>query len=294
MNQRNDFLQFAKSQVGMKGGNAVRKWYNENVGNIGNYNWPWCAAGISYCAAKAGISGKIITPTASSSVMLHNFQQMGLFRKRGTYTPTGGDIIIFKWLYNTTTDASHVGIVESVKDGYIHTIEFNSGSSHDGSVARWKYLPDNATIVGYCIPKFEISDVKIIDRKSYIRSHPWLDPQYKSSRVLKTLETGTSVTYLEDDEYGWSKVKCDSVVGYVQNCRLSKKGISKFPIVQLKKTKRSKLVRANKYRYVPSDKNVIYVCSIEKGKNNGKSIIRYKGKACYVATSNLKNLTKRK
>ena len=220
MNQRNDFLQFAISQVGMKGGNTVRKWYNENVGNIGDYSWPWCAAGISYCAAKAGISQETIQPTASSTVMLHNFQNKDLFRKKGTYIPEGGDIIIFKWLYNTTTDASHVGIVESVKDGYIHTIEFNSGSSHDGAVARWKYLPDNPTIVGYCVPAFKNTDVKIVNRTSYIRSNAWLDPQYKSSRVLRTLKEGAKITHIQDDTYGWSKVKSGSVTGYIQNCRL--------------------------------------------------------------------------
>lgn len=294
MNQRNDFLQFAISQVGMKGGNTVRKWYNENVGNIGNYNWPWCAAGISFCASKSEISKEIIPPTASSSTMLHNFQSMNLFRNRGTYTPQGGDIIIFKWLYNTTTDASHVGIVEAVKDGYIHTIEFNSGSSQDGAVARWKYLPDNPTIVGYCVPAFKNTDVKVINKTSYIRSKAWLDPQYKSSRILKTLKEGESITYIEDDNYGWSKVKCGSVTGYIQNSRLSKKGLSKYPIAQLKKSRNAKMVRENKRKYIPADKNVILICQIEKGKNKGKAIVKYKGKACYIAFSNLKNLTKRK
>lgn len=294
MSQRTDFLNFAISQIGTKGGDTVREWYNENVGNIGNYKWPWCAAGISYCAGKMGIDREIIPPTASSSVMLHNYQNMGRFKSRDTYTPQGGDIIIFKWAYNTTTDASHVGIVEKVKDGCIHTIEFNSGSSSDGAVARWKYQPDNSTIVGYCVPDFKDPDVKIVNKTSYIRSNPWIDPKHKSSITLKALIVGKKVKYIEDDTYGWSKVKSGSVTGYIQNCRLSKVGISKFPIVQLKKSVRAKMVRQDKRRYIPSDKNVVFVCSIEKGKYKGKSIVRYKGKACYVATANLKNLTKRK
>lgn len=54
------------------------------------------------------------------------------------------------------------------------------------------------------------------------------------------------------------------------------------------------MVRENKRKYVPADKNVIFICQIEKGKNKDKAIVKYKGKACYVALSNLKNLTKRK
>ncbi|MGN1130709.1 MAG: hypothetical protein ACI4Q8_05095, partial [Ruminococcus sp.] len=69
MSKRQEFLDFVKSQVGTVGGDKYRKWYNENVGNIGNYNWYWCAAGISYSMAKTGIDKSVFMPTASSSAI---------------------------------------------------------------------------------------------------------------------------------------------------------------------------------------------------------------------------------
>ena len=42
-----------------------------------------------------------------------------------TYTPREGDIIFFDW--DSDGLANHVGIVEKVKDGKVHTIEGNSG-----------------------------------------------------------------------------------------------------------------------------------------------------------------------
>ena len=45
----------------------------------------------------------------------------------GGATPKPGDIIFFDW-YNSG-DPDHVGIVEEVEHGYIHTIEGNSGDS---------------------------------------------------------------------------------------------------------------------------------------------------------------------
>ncbi len=285
MSKRNEFIEFIKSQVGTMGGEKVRSWYNKNVGNLGDTRWPWCAAGISYSAAKCGLS-KVITPTASSSVMLSNFKKLGRFKASGKYTPKEGDIIFFKWA-GAVTPASHVGVVEYVEGSYVHTIEFNSGSLSDGAVARWKHLLSSSSIVGYGVPKFPKTTVKIKLQTSYIRSQPWLDKKYKSSKILKTLKVGDKVEFIKDDNYGWSKIKSGSTTGYIQNTRLDKKGLSQFRKAVVTKTKKIKAVNIADKTKVKKNTKVVFVCSVEKGKNKGVSVIRYKGILYYIKTKYL-------
>lgn len=286
MSKREKFLDFVKSQVGTVGGDKYRKWYNENVGNIGNYNWYWCAAGISYSMAKAGIDKSVFMPTASSSAILNYFKSIGRFRQRGTYIPKGGDIILFRWS-GDTTPASHVGVVEYTDKKYVHTIEFNSGSMTDGAVARWKHLLGNTTIVGYCVPDFPKEMTKAT-RKSYIRDNPWLDAKYKSSKILKTLQEGAKVEYIADDKYGWSKVKFDGVTGYIQNTRLEKQGISTFRKAEILKNITVKGVKTDKKKSFNKGDTVTFICTVEKGFLKGTSIIRKNGVAYYIKSKNIR------
>ena len=79
-------------------------------------------------------------------------------RKVGiNYTPQSGDIIIFDWSndgYNYSSPASaygdHVGIVEYVKNGEVHTIEGNSSDS----VKRNSYSLNSSEIKGYGVPNY--------------------------------------------------------------------------------------------------------------------------------------------
>ena len=52
----------------------------------------------------------------------------------GSGTPSPGMIIFFDWYHADFAD--HVGIVEYVEDGYVHTIEGNSGDSVRRGVRR--------------------------------------------------------------------------------------------------------------------------------------------------------------
>ena len=289
MSQRSDFLKYAKSLVGLKGGDTIRNWYNSNVGNIGKYNWPWCAAGISYCAAKTGIDSNIICPTASSTTMLNFFKNQGRFKTRGSYIPKGGDIIIFKWA-TSTTDASHVGLVDYVKDGYVHTVEFNSGSYDDGAVAMWRYLLTNQSIVGYGVPAFKKDKIKT-KRKCYIRSNPWIDPQNASSVKLKVLQAGDKVKYIEDNGDGWAKVKQGKCEGFIQNKILKIKNVSLFPYAKISKAKTLVSVRDNLSKRFNAGKRVKVICTITDGDNKGKCIVRHNKTDYYVSANNLQSFT---
>ncbi len=61
---------------------------------------------------------------------------------------TAGDIIFFDWGNDGTID--HVGIVESVTNGVVNTIEGNSGDK----VARRSYSMGSDSIYRYSVPAY--------------------------------------------------------------------------------------------------------------------------------------------
>ena len=75
------------------------------------------------------------------------FESRGQFMD-GSYVPTSGDLVFFDWGNDGSVD--HVGIVESVVDGTVYTIEGNSGDK----VARRSYPIGYAKIVGYGVPAY--------------------------------------------------------------------------------------------------------------------------------------------
>ena len=120
------------------------------VGNTGEIYWTymgytdrveWCACFVSWCANECGyIEDGTLPQTASCSTGVSWFQERNRWQEP-TYTnatgqtvpyiPAPGDIIYFDWDrqgegQNGRPD--HVGIVEKVEDGYIYTVEGNSGN----------------------------------------------------------------------------------------------------------------------------------------------------------------------
>lgn len=106
---------------------------------LGTNGLPWCHAAASYWAWKAGVGTSIVPRTASTDAGMKWFKNKGRFHLKGMYSPQRDDFVYFK------TNASHVGVVEYVSNGYLHTIEGNSSQK----VARRVYSLNHATITGY-------------------------------------------------------------------------------------------------------------------------------------------------
>lgn len=70
------------------------------------------------------------------------FNARGQFQD-ASYVPATGDIIFFDW--GNDGSINHVGIVESVTNGVVNTIEGNSGDK----VARRSYNMGSDSIYGY-------------------------------------------------------------------------------------------------------------------------------------------------
>lgn len=136
--QGSRLVNIASKEIGYKEKNKDKTKYG---GWYGLQNQPWCAMFVSWCANEAGISKNIIPKHAGCAQGVEWFKRKGWWKGRN-YVPKEGDIIYFT--------KSHVGIVESVKDGYVNTIEGNTSNM----VARRRYQLNSSKILGYGVPKY--------------------------------------------------------------------------------------------------------------------------------------------
>ena len=134
-------VQVALTQEG-KGGDTYWSWYGFAQRE------EWCACFVSWCADQCGyIEAGVIPKFSLCSAGMEWFESQGQFMD-GSYVPATGDLVFFDWGNDGSID--HVGIVESVVDGTIYTIEGNSGDK----VARRSYPIGYEQIEGYGVPAY--------------------------------------------------------------------------------------------------------------------------------------------
>lgn len=140
-------VETARSQLGNVGGEPYWSWYGFET------RVEWCACFVSWCANECGYIDRGIIPKFSGCVWgVEWFKERGQWQD-GSYEPRPGDIIFFDWDDQGLSgaqdgEADHVGIVERVENGTVHTIEGNSG---DACCAR-SYPVGHYEILGYGIP----------------------------------------------------------------------------------------------------------------------------------------------
>lgn len=132
--------------IGGKG--YFSEWYIGNYADNPGWNQytPWCACFLSWAAdqKKASIDGN--PPRfANVDTGMEGFQKSGKWRAPNDKVnkPIPGDYVFFDW--DRDSDPDHVGAVLCVKDGFLYTIEGNSG----GKVAVNCYQKNDPRIVGY-------------------------------------------------------------------------------------------------------------------------------------------------
>ena len=145
-----DIVDIASREVGVSGRpNKYTYW----LGTIaGTYSYAWCHAFVSWCGAQAGASQ--VPRTASCFYGAQEFRAQGRWQNRiSGYVPKSGDIIYFDWDANGGYD--HVGIVNYVSAGRVHTIEGNAGNAvkYDGGRTGGYALTDSQ-IIGYGTPDY--------------------------------------------------------------------------------------------------------------------------------------------
>ena len=134
-------VQVALTQEG-NGGDPYWSWYGFAQRE------EWCACFVSWCADRCGyIEAGVIPKFSLCSAGMEWFESRGQFMD-GSYVPSSGDLVFFDWESDGSID--HVGIVESVVDGTIYTVEGNSGDK----VARRSYPIGYEQIEGYGVPAY--------------------------------------------------------------------------------------------------------------------------------------------
>ena len=141
----NELVNLALSQLGNEGGEKFWRWAGLDS------RCAWCALFVSWCADQTGLM-------ASGQIPYFSFVSDGVdwFQAKGKWIDGSevnssnceqliypGMIIFFDW--EPDGYPNHVGIVTSVSDGYIHTVEGNSSDA----VREKSYSADSASLFGF-------------------------------------------------------------------------------------------------------------------------------------------------
>ena len=159
--QRDRVLAAAAAMVGVKGGSAEHHRlvndYNSvrplPVGYAVKNSDDWCDIVTTVIFQREGLSD-LIGRECGVERHIHIFKRLGIWNEDGNSTPKAGDIITFNWDQNSQQNdgwADHIGIVEKVENGIIHTIEGNSNNE----VKRNTYRIGHGNIRGFATPRYK-------------------------------------------------------------------------------------------------------------------------------------------
>ena len=160
--QRDRILRAAASLVGVRSGSAAHhqlvKDYNSinplPVGYAVKNSDDWCDVFVTTVFQREGLS-HLIGRECGVERHIQIFKRLGIWNEDGASTPKAGDIITFNWDQDSQPNngfADHIGIVERVENGLIHTIEGNSGDV--GTVKRNVYRIGHGNIRGFATPRY--------------------------------------------------------------------------------------------------------------------------------------------
>ena len=142
---RNRVIQIAQREIGYKEGKNNANKYSKD---LYNKSQEWCADFVHWCLKQAGLES--LFPDSSYVPTIANWydskkQYKNSLSFKGDYTPKTGDIILFDYNYNSTSD--HIGLVEKVEGDKVYTIEGNK----DNQVKRCVYTLSSRAIRAYCV-----------------------------------------------------------------------------------------------------------------------------------------------
>ena len=161
--QRDRVLRAAANLVGVRSGSAAHhqlvKDYNSinplPVGYAVKNSDDWCDVFVTTVFQREGLS-HLIGRECGVERHIQIFKRLGIWNEDGASTPKAGDIITFNWDQDSQQNngfADHIGIVERVENGLIHTIEGNSGVV--GTVKRNIYRIGHGNIRGFATPRYK-------------------------------------------------------------------------------------------------------------------------------------------
>ena len=153
---RNLVIKAAKKYIGC-GNKSIVDIYNAHKplarGYRVQYTDAWCATFVSTVGIVCGLTD--IMPTeCSCSKMTALYQALGRWEESDGYIPSPGDIIMYDWgdtgRGDNAGNPDHVGIVETISNGYMTIIEGN----YSNIVKRRTLAVNGKYIRGYCLPNY--------------------------------------------------------------------------------------------------------------------------------------------
>lgn len=133
--------------------NDYNSVYPVPVGYLVNTAEDWCDVFITVIFDRANAS-HLIGRECGVERHIALFKGLGIWIEDGSITPQAGDIITWSWKDNTQPNNSwgdHIGIVESISNGQIQTIEGNSNSE----VRRNTWALGHGNIRGFARPNYD-------------------------------------------------------------------------------------------------------------------------------------------
>lgn len=128
-------LQELNAGAGEVGGNNKGPFVKKYLAGAGlSEGNPWCASFVSWCFLHAcgGDKKKMPFPYLPGARNLFRACRTRGFEVKD---PAAGDLIVW-WRESLQSGKGHIGFVESVKDGYVYTVEGNKTAK----VARFRYV----------------------------------------------------------------------------------------------------------------------------------------------------------
>lgn len=212
---RNKIIENAVAEIGYKEGANNENKYSQELYNIKGQEW--CADFVRWCLMKAG-AGDLYPVSSYVPTIAEWFDQKGLYKNSkangGNYIPQKGDIVLFDYNHNSTSD--HIGLVEKVEGNKLYTIEGNK----DNMVKRCEYDLNSADIRAYCVPAYaeteETMEEKPKEIVKYVKTSTGIGVNVRSGagtnyNRVDGLADGTKVVVLEEKN-GFSRIDVDKWV----------------------------------------------------------------------------------
>lgn len=206
---RNKVIETAIKEIGYKEETNNENKYSQELYNIKGQEW--CADFVRWCLIKAGV-GDLFPISSYVPTIAEWYDQKGLYRNSkangGNYTPQKGDIILFDYNHNSTSD--HIGLVDYVEGNTVYTIEGNK----DNMVKSCKYDLDSKDIRAYCIPAYPETEGTIEEKPKeivkYVKTSTGIGVNVRSGagtnyNKVDGLADGTKVVVLEEKN-GFSRI----------------------------------------------------------------------------------------
>ena len=134
--------------LGEVGNGGSKYWTNTNAWTGGADDW--CAIFLGWLLEQVGVSPSDVGWSASCSAWYNGAHSKHIYHsKNGSYKPQPGDIVFFNYGGSIST---HVGLVISFNDGFLSTVEGNTGTNdfNTSKVSEGEYhVKYDDAVIGY-------------------------------------------------------------------------------------------------------------------------------------------------